>query len=67
MQSKAIDKPVKTAPATLLLCNSSSNLPKALKGDVFIRTCSILKDFRYAEINDEDKNDVLSYWLRSLL
>ena len=48
MQSKALNKSVKTAPTTFLLSNlflQSSESP--------VTTCSVLKDLRYVEINGE--------------
>ena len=48
IQSKALDKSVELAPTTLLLSNLFLQSSKSL-----IRTCSVLKDLRYAEINGE--------------
>ena len=48
IQSKALDKSVKTAPATLLLSDLFLQSFKNL-----VRTRSVLKDLRYAEINGE--------------
>ena len=46
--TKAVDNSVEKAPATLLLSNLFLQSSKSV-----LRTCSVLKDLRYAEINGE--------------
>ena len=54
IQSKALDKSVELAPTTLLLSNLFLQSSKSL-----IRTCSVLKDLWYTEINGEKGCSIL--------
>ena len=54
IQSKALDKSVRMAPTALLLSNLFLQSSKSL-----IRTCSVLKDLWYTEINGEKGCSIL--------